>query len=147
LRVRDDLLTTGKVAYGRLGFAGEQRSDTPAGVRVNSVDYAGPARAADLRIGDVICQLGNATITGADDMSQAAFYLRPGQDVTLGVLRDGQQLQLTLHIGEMLLAADPLPPAPPTADAMPKPNPPTGGLLPDAPNPALPPPPVEHKSN
>ncbi|HTB62496.1 MAG TPA: S1C family serine protease [Opitutales bacterium] len=147
LRVRDDLLTTGKVAYGHLGFAGEQHSDSATGVRelVNSVEYGGPAGTADLKIGDQIIQLGNTTITNEDDMRQAAFYLRPNQDVTVGVLRDGQQIQLTLHVGEMQLAAEPAQPPPATAATTPKPNISAASLLPDAPNPALPPPPVVQK--
>jgi hypothetical protein len=75
-------------------------------------------------------------------LRQAAFYLRPGQDVTLRVHRDGQDVQLTLHVGEMPLAVEPKAPAPATADAGPKPDPAGASLIPGVSNPDLPPPPV-----
>jgi serine protease Do len=151
LRVRDDLLTNGKVAYGQLGFQGKQRSDTTAGVNiiVSSVDYPGPALEAGLKAGDEVRTLNGTPIKNEDDLRQAAFYLRPGQDVTLGVHRDGQDIQLTLHAGEMPLATDinkqlvtEPKTSPPTADTASKPDSAAANLLPGVNDPALPPPPV-----
>ncbi len=152
LRVRDDLLTNGKVAYGQLGFHGEQRSDTASGVNifVTSVDYGGPALDAGLKTGDEVRTLNGAPINNETDLRQAAFYLRPDQDVSLGVHRDGQDLQLTLHVGEMPLATDlnkqlatEAKTTPPTAATAPKPDSAPASLIPGVGDPALPPPPVE----
>ena len=148
LRVRDDLLANGKVAYGRLGFVGEQTSDTNSGVRVqvNSVEYGGPALAGGLKAGDEVRILNGTAINNEDDLRQATFYLRPGQDVALGVRRNGQDLQLTLHVGEMQLAGADQPdlkaPAQ-TADAAVKPSPVPGSLISGLGDLGLPPPPVE----
>jgi len=145
LRVRDDLLTNGKVAYGRLGFSGEQKSDTTSGVSVHvtSVDYGGPALVAGLKSGDEVRSLGGVAINNEEDLRQATFYLRPGQEVVLGVNRGGQDIQLTLHVGEMQMAAEAKSPPPPTADAAPKPDPAAASLIPGFSIPSLPPPPVE----
>ncbi len=144
LRVRDDLLTSGKVAYGRLGFVGEQKSDVEAGVRVcvTSVDYGGPALDAGLLAGDVVRSLGGADINNEDDLRQAKFFLRPGQDVALGIRRGNQDLQLTLHIGEMALNQAPV--APSTA-SLPKPGGAvsSGTLMQGITDPNLPPAPVQ----
>ncbi len=143
LRVRDDLLTRGKVAYGRLGFASEQRSDAESGVRVmvTSVDYGGPALDAGLKAGDVVRSLGTMAINNEDDLRQAKFYLRPGQDVALSVRRGNEDIPLTLHIGEM-----PPDPAPilPTAASLPKPAAAVGSsnVVPGIPDPNMPPPPI-----
>lgn len=115
LRVRDDLLTHGKVAYGQLGFEIEQKSDPQTGVVVviKSVTYDShsPALAAGLKVGDVLKSVGTTPINSDLDLRQAWFFSRPGQDLPIVVQRGDVTLPLTLHVGEM-----PVPPPPKTAD-------------------------------
>jgi len=143
LRVRDDLLARGNVAYGRLGFASEQKSDAEAGVRVlvTGVDYGGPALDAGLKAGDVVRSLGGIAVNNEDDLRQAKFFLRPGQDVALGVRRGSDDLALTLHVGEVL--PDPAPVLP-SAATLAKPANAVGSsnVIPGMTDPDLPPPPV-----
>lgn len=106
-RVRDDLQTHGKVAYGQLGFVIEQKNDPETGVKVviKSVTYDShsPALAAGLKVGDVLQSVGTIPIKSDRDLRQAWFYSRPGQDLPVVVQRSDTTVQLTLHIGEMVM--------------------------------------------
>lgn len=137
-RVRDDLQTHGKVVYGQFGFEIKQESDQQTGVSVviSSVDYDphSPALAAGLKVGDVLKSIGNTTINSDMDLRQAWFFSRPGEDLPVTVLRDGQPLNMTLHTGEMQVAPSP------TQAAEPKPAPAlpaASDTVPSAPEPQL----------
>jgi len=116
LRVQQDMLATKKVTYGRFGFEVETQSSSESAPHlvVKSVDYGGPGLAAGLKVGDVLTSIGSTTLHSDDDLRQAWFYAHPGQDLNVQVERDNTLVQLTLHVTEMPMAAEPMP-ANPTA--------------------------------
>jgi serine protease Do len=107
LRIRDELLATGHVTYGLFGFDVEANTsaETAPQLVVKSVDYGGPALAAGLKAGDVLRSVGGVVLQSNDDLRQVWFFSHPGQDLALVVQRDKSDIQLTLHVGEMPVAA------------------------------------------
>lgn len=64
--------------------------DLPTGVMVSSIRYSGPAYAAGIRRGDVIVQIGDYEIAGADDYATALDACVPGQSVKVYIYRGGK---------------------------------------------------------
>ncbi len=94
MRVMTDLRDHGRVVRGVLGFkAGELTEDEQAtltGVRVRSVDRAGPAFAAGLEAGDVIDRIGDRSVRRGNDLASALALFRPGDNVELRIKRAGE---------------------------------------------------------
>ncbi len=120
-RIRE-LKETGRVAHAWLGVSAVTIDDrlatvqlrTKAGVLVQTVQPGSPAADAGLRGGtvesqadgetlllggDVVTSLDGVTIRSAEQLTDAIDELRPGRDVSLGVLRGKQSLQLRLTLG------------------------------------------------
>ncbi|MCL4805616.1 MAG: trypsin-like peptidase domain-containing protein [Anaerolineae bacterium] len=113
------LRESGEVRYPWLGIAGGTLTPDAAeelglpretrGVLVSEVTVGGPAEAAGLRGLDPTTNTGADIITGIDNLTVVEFddllgYIvqqtRIGQQVTLTILRDGQQQTLSLTLGE-----------------------------------------------
>jgi len=100
-----------------------QAMDLPAdqgGVLVEQVQQGSPADEAGLRGsyqpmttngqqllvgGDVIVTMNGQTIAGFEDLSAFLQQAKPGQEVTLSLLRDGSQLQVDVTLGERSVSA------------------------------------------
>ena len=83
------------VALKLLGYKVSARSD---GVTVLSVQNSAPS-AKTLRPGDVILAVDGQRLVGESDLAQLISQRRPGETVTLEILRDGerQQVDVTLE--------------------------------------------------
>jgi serine protease Do len=105
IRVREDLLDHGHVQYGHFGFSGKQfvTAETGSLMLIDDVEYGGPAATAGLKVGDVLLAIGDTTISTDQDITQLAFFARPGQYVTVRVRRDGKEMEMPLQVGEMKL--------------------------------------------
>lgn len=105
LATRDESLTfvnvprpppaTGGGGYGTYLGTIPDMSESPGGVRLTGVRAGSPAEAAGLRKGDVLIQLGEHTIGNLYDMVEALRAYKPGEVVTLVVLRDGERIEAT----------------------------------------------------
>jgi serine protease Do len=101
--VRDvlpQLLSTGKVARGRLGvliqgmdedLAKALGLDSPHGALVESVEPGSPAEKAGLKSGDVIVAIDGQDIARSEDLPRRVARHAPGVTVKLGVLHDKQK--------------------------------------------------------
>jgi serine protease Do len=101
--VRDvlpQLLSTGKVARGRIGvliqgmdgdLAKALGMDSPHGALVESVEPGSPAEKAGLKSGDVIVAIDGQDIARSEDLPRRVARHAPGVTVKLGVLRDKQK--------------------------------------------------------
>ncbi|MEO5917799.1 MAG: S1C family serine protease [Luteolibacter sp.] len=92
-RVRTDLCGSGKVVRGWLGLALRADSQLP---QISRILPDSPAAAAGARVNDVILSIGNREVTEYADAANAFFYLVPGQPVRVKLLRNAEQLELTL---------------------------------------------------
>ncbi len=122
--VMEQLKTSGKVTYAYLGVQGQTLSadvskalgvNASQGVLVARVASGSPAAKAGIKGGsaqtlvqgqtyvtggDVITALDGQAITGADDLAAAILRHKPGDTVTVTVLRDGATKQLTATLAQ-----------------------------------------------
>jgi len=64
------------------------------GVRISDTRESSPARKAGLVKGDVIVSFEGQTVRNLEDYAVLLFSRRPGETITVGVLRDGELIEL-----------------------------------------------------
>src|SRR5690606_7591781 len=104
------LRDSGTVRRGYLGVGYEDVSPSlaeafnlnlPHGALVNRVVAGSPAAVAGIRTGDVVTSVdGQAVRTGAD-LPYLVGLLLPGTEITLGLVRNGEPLELSLELGTL----------------------------------------------
>ncbi len=95
----------GHVARGYLGAGLHPVRDRDAhGAMVMSLDENGPAKAAGLSLGDIIVSWNGEAVHGPRDLIRRLGPDSAGVSVTLGVVRGGEQRDVTLTIGEKPLS-------------------------------------------
>lgn len=107
--VMTSLLDTGTVRRGFLGV-GIQNLDrnlalsmgleTTRGALVTDVQPGLPAEEAGLRHGDVIVRVGDAEVDSAADLRFLISRIEPGSDVELGVVRNGEMMDVSVRLGD-----------------------------------------------
>ena len=106
----DELADKGSVARGYLGvgiqpvtrdLAGAFGLEEARGAIVAELRPGTPAQAAGLRLGDVIRSLDGETVGGPADLSKAVGERDPGDRVRLGVLRDGDDLDIDVALAAL----------------------------------------------
>lgn len=119
LRIRDDILFSGMVTYGWIGFEVELETSIENGKRVilSEIFPKSPARTAGLMEGDILEQIGDYSIHSLDDLRNAMFYTRVGQYVDVRITRDGEQRRLSVKMDarpkdEPMEIIEPVEPAP-----------------------------------
>jgi serine protease Do len=109
-RVVADLRENGRVERGWLGvqiqpvtedLAAGLGLEQATGVLVADLVPGSPAAAADLKTGDVILRAAGQPLNSAKDLSKLVAATKSGTSMTLRVVRDGQERDLTLTIGRM----------------------------------------------
>jgi serine protease Do len=117
VQVKDQIVTTGKVAHSRLGvevqtldqsLANSFKLTSPNGALVAKVVPDSAAAEAGIKVGDVILKFDGASIVDAGSLSQRVGVATPGQKASIEIWRDGKTLDLTATIGNAatLAAAD-----------------------------------------
>ena len=92
LRIRDDILFSGMVTYGWIGFEVEIESSIEKGRQVilSQIFPGTPAEEAGLMEGDVLLRIGDYPIHSLDQLRNAMFYTRVSQFVDVQVERAGE---------------------------------------------------------
>jgi serine protease Do len=108
-RIKDQIVTTGKVQHAKLGvtvqevnqgFADSFKLESPEGALVSNVERGGAAERAGIKSGDVIRKLNGAPIVASGDLPAMLSLARPGDKVTLDVWRDGKIVQLNASLAD-----------------------------------------------
>ncbi|MFZ3139876.1 DegQ family serine endoprotease [Polaromonas sp.] len=106
-KIRNQIVTTGKVEHARLGvavqevnqaFADSFKLDKPEGALVSSVEKGSPADKAGLQSGDVIRQVNGQPIVSSGDLPAVIGLAAPGDTVRLGVWRQGAAKEITARL-------------------------------------------------
>jgi S1-C subfamily serine protease len=99
-QVAEELIRTGHVQHADLGVNARSVSDGPTdGAQVQNVRDGSAGAAAGLAEGDVITQVGDRRVTGADELVVAVNGHRPGDSVPITTIRRGRQLVLDARLG------------------------------------------------
>jgi serine protease Do len=108
LKVKDQIVATGKVAHARLGVGVQELNQSLAesfglkraeGALVASVQPGSAAERAGIRAGDVITKINGTPIGAAGELSAFVGTAKPGDKVTLEVLRQGERRDLAAVLG------------------------------------------------
>ena len=108
LRVKDQIVATGRVEHARLGvtiqevnqaLADSFKLDRPEGALVASVDPDGPAAKAGLESGDIIRKVDNRRIVASGDLPAIISLAKPGDTVALEVWRKGTARTIDARLG------------------------------------------------
>jgi serine protease Do len=109
LKVKDQIVATGKASHARLGvtiqdvnqtLAESFHLDKPRGALISSVQPDGPADKAGLKVGDVILQLNGKDVVASGDLPALIGQSLPGEKVQLGIWRKGQAEELKAQLGD-----------------------------------------------
>ena len=118
-RIKDQIVTTGKVQHAKLGvtiqevgqaFADSFNLPTPEGALVSNIERGGAADKAGLKTGDVIRKLNGQPIIASGDLPGMMSTAKPGDKVVLDVWRDGKLVQIPAKLGnaaDKVAAAEP----------------------------------------
>ena len=100
LRIRDDLLFSGKVTYGWIGFDVEEQNTIKNGMQIvlSKIYPETPAESAGMFPGDVLVNIGDYDIKQVSDVRNAIFYTREGQFVSIKVIRDGEEFDYNMRV-------------------------------------------------
>jgi serine protease Do len=104
----EQLMKNGKVDHGYLGIS--LNDVTPAnahffnlqeatGAIVSQVTPNSPASKGGLHQGDVISQVNSQKVVNGSALQVAVSQLAPGSNISLGVLRDGKPMTLSITVG------------------------------------------------
>jgi len=97
-QIVDEIIQTGHYARPYLGI---QAQATQQGVQVMDVEAGGPAAAGGLQAGDLIVGVeGGQSTDPSEALDTILFQKKPGDQVTLDVLRGGQQTTVDITLGE-----------------------------------------------
>jgi 2-alkenal reductase len=94
----NELIATGHFARPYLGIQGQA---TQMGVQVMEIEAGGPAANGGLEVGDVIVGVSGDADSDADEaLDTILFENKPGDTVTLDVIRNGQPTTVDVTLGE-----------------------------------------------
>jgi S1-C subfamily serine protease len=106
-RVTDEIITTGEAKHPFLGIAGVTEFDDagdgaqiPVGVLIQSVEGGSAAGDAGLEVGDRITEVADDNVTTMDGLIVSLREYPVGTPVEVTVLRGGEQMVLTVTLGE-----------------------------------------------
>lgn len=109
-RIMNDLIEDGEVSRGYLGmFTGGEVDQTMAramglgnvrGVIVGRVEEGGPADKAGLQEEDIIVSLNGEEIINWDSFRTSIASKKPGDKITLGIIRDKENMSLDVTLGK-----------------------------------------------
>jgi S1-C subfamily serine protease len=83
---------------GYLGVGLEQRRDGGQGAVISQVELGSPADEAGLEVGDIVVAVDQRPIVGDDDLIGTIRDLDPGTSVSISVMRDDRQVELTVTL-------------------------------------------------
>ncbi|NBB78169.1 MAG: PDZ domain-containing protein [Verrucomicrobia bacterium] len=97
-RVRDDLLFSGKIIYGWMGFevTSELQDDNTDGVYISQVVEDAPAAEAGMQAGDLLVSIGGREIDDVFDVPGAIFFTRANQFTPVEVYREEELVKLSV---------------------------------------------------
>jgi S1-C subfamily serine protease len=102
-----ELIREGRVRRGWIGISGQTLQLSRRRVQVNHLTSGGavlvtetmangPAQRAGVQAGDIVLALGDFVVTGVDDLQRVLSSDSIGRELSLTLLREGRQIELTI---------------------------------------------------
>jgi S1-C subfamily serine protease len=92
-------MTTREGAQVYLGTVPDMAAGNVPGLKLTGVRPGSPADAAGLKAGDLIVELGGVAVKDLYSYSDALYSHKPGDKVTIVVLRDGKRVEASATLG------------------------------------------------
>jgi serine protease Do len=108
--IQEQLIKMGKVTRGYLGVRIQDLTEDLAnsfnlkmaeGVLVAEVTHGTPAEAAGLERGDVLVEFNGEPVEGVGRLRNLVAVTTPGKQVPITIIRDGQQCEMNITVGEL----------------------------------------------
>ncbi|MEP0355360.1 MAG: trypsin-like peptidase domain-containing protein [Paraglaciecola sp.] len=100
-QVMDEIIATGKVTRGALGFAGEQNNLGDMGILVTNVYSGTPAEISGLAVKDLILSVNGQPATNIRKTLDFITDTAPGTILDIEVNRDGEIINLAMQVAEL----------------------------------------------
>jgi serine protease DegS len=100
-KVLKEIIATGKVTRGALGFVGQLVGPTSAGIMVTAIGQGSPAELGDLQVRDLILSVNNIPANSIRDTLDYIADTAPGDTVILEVNRNGSIIKLDMIVAEL----------------------------------------------
>ena len=100
-KVMGEIIATGKVTRGALGFVGQQAGPTSAGIMVTAIVQGSPAELGGLQASDLILSVNNIPASSIRDTLDYIADTTPGNTVIFEVNRDGAIIKLDMIVAEL----------------------------------------------
>lgn len=116
MEVADQLRADGRVRRGWLGVMIQPVSrdlaesfgmENPSGALIADLDPDGPAADAGLRAGDIVLEVNGAEVERSRNLPRLIGQVTPGSEAELTIMRDGEQEQVDVTIGDWPNADEP----------------------------------------
>jgi putative serine protease PepD len=98
--VADRLVAGTSTVSGYLGVSSADATGSVAGAEIQRVESGAPAASAGLEVGDLVVAFDGRSIGSAIDLVAAVTTHVPGDEVELTVLRDGDEVTVTVTLDE-----------------------------------------------
>ncbi|NRQ39149.1 PDZ domain-containing protein [Nonomuraea sp. NN258] len=98
--VSEQLIKNGKVSHAFLGVSVTDATGDVAGALIGQITPGSPAEKAGLRQGDLITKMGDKPVDGGDTVVGQVRGFKPGQQVKITYMRDGQTSETTVTLEE-----------------------------------------------
>ncbi|MFO7300046.1 MAG: PDZ domain-containing protein, partial [Actinomycetes bacterium] len=95
----DAIIAGEPVPTSYLGVTIESSTSDRAGARITDVAPGTAAEQAGLRVGDVIISVEGVPVFSQIDLVAQVRAHRPGETVTLHILRNGQEIEIAVTLG------------------------------------------------
>ncbi len=108
--VMEQIVRKGKVVRGYLGVGAQEVTPAVAsafklkdtkGALVGDLEPDGPAAKAGIQRGDVIVSINGKPVQDSRDLRFTIASLSPGDDVRLGIVRNGESREITVRLSEL----------------------------------------------
>lgn len=85
--------------------AESQSYGLPQGAAVRGITEGSPAEESGLKVNDIITHVNGTAVTGSSDVVEMVGACQVGDELKLNVYRQGQNLELTIVVGEQIQSA------------------------------------------
>ncbi|MEM7453126.1 MAG: trypsin-like peptidase domain-containing protein [Planctomycetota bacterium] len=85
----------------RRGYLGVECAPVDSGLRINNVTSRSGARRAGLQADDIIVEFEDDRVATVDNLIQKLSGFRPGDEVSILILRDEEEMEVTATLGQV----------------------------------------------